>query len=206
MATTHKPPLTSAEIGILWNQYILDTLSLCVEKYALVCEQDEQIRSIIRDSLVMLEKSSTQVRQIFQNDGIPLPIGYTDNDVNLEAPPLYSSIFRLQYLKYKVNLRMALNGRCMAWCSRSDVRDLFHYLSIATLSLDDQATNLLLDKGLYIRPPYISVPDHIEFVQHHNFMGQFFGGSERKLLAIEIAGLSANIQNNLLGKALAHWF
>ena len=206
MATTHKTPLTSAEISILWSQYILDTLSLYIEKFALSRAHDEQIHSLIQDTITLMEKTPPNVSRIFQDEDIPVPAGFTDEDVNLDAPSLYSDIFRLQYIKHKANLRMAMNGLCLARSSRSDIRNFFRYFTIATLDIDDKATNLLLNKGLYIRPPYISVPDQIEFVRHKDFMGSFWGGSERKLLAIEIANLFYNIQNNLMGKTLLTGF
>jgi hypothetical protein len=206
MATEHKSSLTSAEIGILWNQYILDTMSLCIEKYALACEQDEQIRSIIQDTITLMENTPAQVSRIFQAEGIPVPEGFSGEDENLEVPSLYSSIFRLQYIKYKANLRMAINGLCLARSSRSDIRNFFRDFTSATVSIDDKTTNLLLDRGLYIRPPYISVSGQVEFVRHQDFMGQFFGDGERKMLAIEIASLFFNIQNNLMGKTLLTGF
>jgi hypothetical protein len=206
MGTGHKTPLTSAEIGILWNEYIHDSLSVCVQRYALACEQDEQICSIIKEAISLLEKTLTQISQIFQADGIPIPTGFADKDVSLAAPPLFSSIFRLQYIKFKADLRMPFNGISLARSSRSDIRKLFRDFSIATMNIDDKTTNLLLNRGLYIRPPYVSVSDQIEFVQHRDFMSHFFGDGERKLLAIEIASLFFNIQNNLMGKMLLTGF
>lgn len=206
IATARKPLLTCAEVGILWNQYILDTMSLCVERFALNCEQDKQIRSIIQDTIELMEKTPPKVSRVFQAEGIPIPLGFTDEDVNLDAPPLYSSIFRLQYIKYKANLRMAVNGICLAQASRCDIRRFFRNFTFGTVSIDDKATKLLLARGLYIRPPYISVPGRAEFVQHQDFMGRFFGGSERNLLAIEIASIFSNIQTNQMGKTFLTGF
>jgi hypothetical protein len=181
-------------------------MSLCIERFALACEQDKQIRSIIQDTIALMEKTPARVSRLFQDAGIPVPVGFSDEDVNLDAPPLYSNIFRLQYIKYKADLRLAINGQCLARSSRSDIRNFFREFTIATVNIDDKATNLLLEKGLYIRPPYISVSDQEEFVRHQDFMGRFFGGSERKLLAIEIANLFSSIQNNLMGKTLLTGF
>lgn len=55
----------------------------------------------------------------------------------------------------------------------------------------------MLAKGIYIRPPYIPAPDHIDFVKDQSFLsgGGFFGlGDKRLLLTVEIAQLFANIQ------------
>jgi len=206
MATEHKTSLTSTEIGVLWFQYMVDTMSLCVEKFSAAKEQDDQVRPIYQDALSIMEKTTAQIRQIFQNESIPLPQGFTDDDINLDAPALYSDTYRLQYVKFKVNLRMAANGLAMAESSRSDVRKLYRDLSIATLDLDDRTTSLLLEKGLYIRAPYITVGEKAEFVHGQNFMGSFFDGGERKLLAAEIGTLFSNIRNNIMGKILLTGF
>ena len=86
MAIEHKTPLTSTEIGILWIQYMGDTMSLCIEKFHAAREQDDEACLIYRDTVLMLEKTTAQIRQIFQNEGIPLTQGFNDDDVNLDAP------------------------------------------------------------------------------------------------------------------------
>ena len=206
MAIEHKTPLTSTEIGVLWTQYMVDTMSLCVEKFHAAKEQDDQVRPIYQDAASLMEKTTTQIRQIFQTEGIPLPQGFTDDDVNLEAPALYSEIYRLQYSKFKINLRMAANGLNVAESSRADIRKFYREFSNAIMALDDRTTNLLLEKGLYIRAPYITVGDIAEFVHNQNFMGSFFGGGKRKLLAMEIGTLFSNIRNNIMGKILLTGF
>ena len=206
MATKHKTPLTSTEIGILWFQYMGETMALCLEKFSAAKEQDDQVRQIYQDTVSLIEKTIAQIRQMFQNEGIPLPLGFTDDDVNLDAPALYSSIYYLQYIKFKINLRMAMNGLAMAESTRADVRKLYRDLSIAILELDDRTTNLLLEKGIYIRAPYITVGERSEFVHGQNFMGNFFDGGERKLLAAEIGTLFSNIRNNTMGKILLTGF
>lgn len=56
MATEHKPSLTSAEIGILWNEYLADTISICIEKFHVAKEQDKQARAILQDATSSMEK------------------------------------------------------------------------------------------------------------------------------------------------------
>lgn len=206
MGIEHKTPLTSAEIGILWNHYLFDSMSLWVEKIHASYEQDQQTQAIILDAVALMEKTTGQIRHMLQNESIPLPIGFTEGDVNFNAPPLYSSIFRLGYVKFKVKLRLLANGLALAVSSRPDVRKFFRDLTIAVLDLDDRATSLLMEKGLYIRAPYISVDDKVDFVQSQTFMGELFGAGERKLLAAEIGILFSNIQNNVMGKTLLTGF
>ena len=206
MGTVHKIPLTSMEIGMLWNQYMIDTMSVCVEKVALATVQDEQIRQLIQDSLQMLEEKIEQIRVFFQNEGIPIPMGFTDEEINLDAPSLYTDIYRLKYLKYKYRIRLGQNGLNLARSIHEDVRHFYQDYSRIVIDIDERVTRLLLDRGLLIRTPYISVPDSIEFVHGSTFMGSFFGSDERKLLAIEIANLCSHIMNNLVGKTLLTGF
>jgi len=206
MVTEHKSPLTSSEIGVLWFQYMGDTMLLCVEKFSAAKERDDQVRSIYQDTISLMEKTTAQISRILLSEGIPLPQGFTDNDVNLDSPALYSDIYHLQYMKFNLNLRMAMTGLAMAESTRADVRKVYHDLSIAILDLDERTTSLLLQKGLYIRAPYITVGERAEFVHSSSFMGSFFGGEERKLLAAEIGTLFSNIRNNTMGKILLTGF
>lgn len=202
MGTTHKAPLTSTEIGLLWSQYQLDSMSVCVEKFHLAKEKDQDVQSILRETLTVLENSVRQIDNIFTQEEIPVPVGFTEKDVNLGAPPLYSDIYRIHYVKHKLNLRMVANGLACANVSRADIRKYYYDLSGAILKLDDKVTNYLLDKGIYIRPPYITTDNIREFIQSASFMGSYFGDKERKLLAAEVGTLFYNIQNNVAGKTL----
>ncbi len=84
--------------------------------------------------------------------------------------------------------------------ARSDVHDFMKECLVSSTELEDQARKVMLSKGGYIRPPYISIPEKVDFVQKQNFLTGWFG-DRRPLTAIEITQLY-NIQTNALGKAL----
>jgi len=56
-----------------------------------------------------------------------------------------------------------------------------------------------LEKGIYERPPFIPVPDKIDFVKKQNFLKGWFG-ERRPLLAEEISHLFSNTHQNIIGK------
>ncbi|MBP2642515.1 MAG: hypothetical protein H6Q67_402 [Firmicutes bacterium] len=66
MGTAHKIPLSSDEIEIIWNQYILDTMSICMEKFALATVQDKEIHQLIQDSVELLEKKWNKLGLYFK--------------------------------------------------------------------------------------------------------------------------------------------
>jgi hypothetical protein len=60
---------------------------------------------------------------------------------------------------------------------------------------------LLLNKGLWLRPPYIPVPQTQEMVQKQSFLNGWFG-DKRPLLGMEIGHLFYNIITNSIGLSL----
>jgi hypothetical protein len=66
-------------------------------------------------------------------------------------------------------------------------------------------TSLLLNKGLYIRAPFTSIPERVEYIKNKNFIDDLFG-KHRPLLTVEIAHLYGNLQTNALGKSLVMAF
>ncbi|AGK55963.1 DUF3231 family protein [Bacillus sp. 1NLA3E] len=66
-------------------------------------------------------------------------------------------------------------------------------------------TEILLNKGLSIRPPYITPQHQVEFVKKQSFLSGWFG-EKRPLVALEISHLATNIQTNAMGRALAIGF
>lgn len=66
-------------------------------------------------------------------------------------------------------------------------------------------TNVLLNKGLYIRAPIIVKPKEVKYVKDGDFLGSIFR-KQRPLLAVEITHLYGNMQANSLRKTLAMGF
>ena len=59
----------------------------------------------------------------------------------------------------------------------------------------------MLKQGTFIRPPFISIPDKVDFVKRDHFLAGFFG-QKRPITSVEVTHLFSNIQTNMLGKAL----
>jgi hypothetical protein len=205
VATEHNAPLTSGEIGILWNNYLIDTMSLWVEKVHAAHEQDREVRALIQDTVAFLEKTIATIAAMFQKEGLPVPVGFGEADVDFAAPPLYTGSFRLMYVKMKCAIRIMANGLALIGMTRADVRKFYQEVSVAMIDLDERATRLLLEKGLYVRPPCIAVDANQEFVHSRDFLATILGG-DRSLAALEIGILFSNLQNNIIGRALLTGF
>ena len=202
LITDHNIRLTASEMAFLWAQYLNDTLATCVMKYFKNICEDKEILPLIEKSLSIAENDIQIITEIFSKENYPLPVGFTDEDVNLDAPRLFSDVFILMYLQQLEVFAMAGTSLAIGVSARSDVSDFFRNLLVAISELHDSVRKVLLSKGVYVRPPQIPTPDKVDFVDKQGFLFDFIGKHKRPLTAIEITHLFIGIQSNALGKAM----
>nr|WP_263326257.1 DUF3231 family protein [Neobacillus sp. Marseille-Q6967] len=192
--------LTSAEIAHLWEQYMNDTASICINTYFLEKVEDTEIKTIIEYSLQLSQAHINKIKSFLTEEKYPLPHGFKiEEDVDLTAPRLFSDSYILNFIHQMS--RIGLNGYSLSLSLsvRSDITNFYKECLSEYMTLYTNSKDLLLSKGLYIRPPYFSNYDHIDFVDKQSFLWDF--GEKRPLTAIEITELYDNLQRNALGVA-----
>ena len=195
-----KSQLTSAEIGNLWTQYLSDSLAICMNKYFLAKVEDEEIKPFLKMALQLSEKHLTQIAHFFTNENFPVPQGFSVNDVNLDAPRLFTDVFSLHY-----NTTMTIHGLscyslALTTSTRKDVRDFYDECIDSVKKLYNLGTDVLLSKGVFYRPPYI-YPEKVEYVQRAGLFDDWLS-KNRPLHAMEINNLVFNMQKNLMARTL----
>jgi hypothetical protein len=197
--------LTSAEIGDLWTSYMNDSMVTCTLKYFLATVEDPEIRPLLEYALGISQKHVQFIAKIFKQENYPVPQGFTDSDVNLSAPPLYSDIFFPFYLEHMAKYGMLGYGISLPLIARSDVRKFISEALTTSIEISNRVVQVLLSKGLYVRPPYVSIPQNVDFVKNQNFLGNLIG-KNRPLQVTEILNLYANIRTNVIGHTLSMGF
>jgi hypothetical protein len=191
----HCPKLTSAEISMLWSTYIGDTMSNCILLHFLQTCEDDDIKPILQFALKSANDHVGQITEIFTKEGIPIPNGFGEQDVNLQAKKLFSDVTYMRYLHHMG--RTGLNSYSLAKSisARKDIRQMFKQFYDQTESLYDQNCELMQEKGVLVRAPYIAYPDKVEYITDKQFLGGLIGiGHPRPLLGIEIAHIGINIE------------
>ena len=201
MQTKINKKLTSAEMGKLWVTYVGNTMAKCVLSYYLQHVEDQDIKKVLENALALSESLVKNTKDIFIGEGFPLPVGFTEEDVNLGAPRLFSDEFYLHYLKYTCKAGMSIYSIAIPLMIRQDVRDFFIHTLNSTVNLIAQVNKVLEAKGLLIKPPTIPTPKKVEFIKQQSYLRGFFGDT-RPLHALEVAHLFDNIENNMTSKAL----
>jgi len=196
-----KLRLTAAEMSTLWTQYLSDTLAVCVSSHYLEKVEDEEVRPIIEFTLEVAKGNISIMEELFIKEGFPVPLGFTEQDVVPKAPRLFSDTFVLMFYRNMSILAMTAGSAALGLVTRPDLVIFFKRILNAAVNLQDLTRDLMLKQGTYIKPPYISTPDNVDFVRRDHFLAGFFG-HRRPITSIEITHLFLNIQTNMIGKAL----
>lgn len=201
----HDIKLTSSEISSLWGSYQEDTLTICGINFFLKHVDDSPTQHILELALQMAKKRTEKVIHLFNEENYPIPQGFSDKDVNLNAPRLFSDKLYLEYILQSTNLSLVTYSMGLSFAARTDIIDFFTENLNNTQNLHKQAKELMKEKGIYLRAPQIPTPDMIHFVKNESFLAGWFE-DRRPLLGIEISFLVFSSTRNALGQAVITGF
>jgi hypothetical protein len=102
-------------------------------------------------------------------------------------------------------IAVGINGLSFVTSGRADIRDFYDHCINSSIHLFNNTINVLLSKGIYIRPPIVTTVKEADYVKKQNFLGGFLG-ERRSLLAQEISALFYSIITNNTGKRLLMGF
>lgn len=110
-------PISAPEVGSLWLTYIEKTLIMRMLEYFIEKSDDQQARNIMGSLWQELNYFVLQMEELFRDQKMVIPIGFSKEDVNLEAPKLYDNGFDIMAVRilkevsmgmYTINMNMAL--------------------------------------------------------------------------------------------------
>ncbi len=197
--------VVTLDISNLWTFYISNTLGTCVNKYALQTITDPQIHNIYEKALQLSENFVQKITVIFKNENFPIPQGFTEEDVHLDAPRLFSDEFWLFYLHEMTIHALTAYSLGHTTSHRLDVRQFYTEAYQGASELYNTTLEMMQSKGLLDRTPKIALPEKIEFAEKQSFIAGWFG-NHRPLNAIEISNIYFNLQKSSLAKAVALGF
>ncbi|WP_079528224.1 DUF3231 family protein [Halobacillus hunanensis] len=96
--TSHSARLSASELSSLWTQYQSYSMSICVIDYFLAKVEDEDIRKILEFVIGLSKSHVSKIKDFMTQEEYPIPKGFTDKDVNRDAPSLFSDALTLYYM------------------------------------------------------------------------------------------------------------
>ncbi len=201
----HHTRLTATELGNLWTSYMNYTLISNVLRHFNANVEDQDVKALLEEGKEIADKRVTRVMEILNQEQYSIPVGFSGEDIVTEAPRLYSDVFYLFYLGNMTRIGLSTNSLFLTTSVRTDVREFYHECNLSTMRLFDKTTNIMLAKGILIRPPYITTSKTVDLVKRQDFLAGFLG-EKRPLLALEISSLHYLILTNFIGKSLLRGF
>jgi hypothetical protein len=198
----NKLRLTSSEIGTLWGEYVNGTMIDVVNRYMVSIIEDEQIKAIFEDAIKTFDKQKQQIAAFMENEGFPVPIGFTDSDLFKGKTRLFTDIFCLNYLHVMTLHGLLGHTTSLGVSVRKDLRDFYDSCDNDAKKMYHQTIELLLEKGNFQRDPLFYPTKNPEYVSSQDFTDGFFGKG-RTLAATEIISISFNLKKSIMAKTLS---
>jgi hypothetical protein len=198
----NKLKLTSSEIGTLWGEYINGTATDIVNRYMVSIIEDEQIKAIFEDAIKTFAKQKKQIATFMENEGFPVPIGFTDSDLFKGKQRLFTDIFCLNYLHIMTLHGLLGHSTALGVSVRKDLRDFYDSCDNEAKRMYHQTIELLLEKGSFQRDPLFYPAKNPEYISGQDFTDGFFGKG-RRLAATEIISISFNLKKSIMAKTLS---
>lgn len=189
--------LSAAEIANLWTQYINDSMAKCVNTYLFETSTEPQIKAIFKKSLRLSNEHLNKISQDLSAENFPIPIGFTEEDVNPQAPELFTDDQKLVYLQIMTLHGLNSYSFCLTTSIRADQRKYYRQCLEETGELYDQILEMMLDRGILSLPPKLHPSKEATFVREQTYYTGWFG-PKRPLNGIEISGVFYNMQKTVV--------
>lgn len=180
---------TSSEINYLWITYLAESMSVTMLKHMVAKSKDPDFHDILQLALDVASQNIIAIEQIFNSIHHPVPVGFGEKDVDVNAPELFTEEFSVKYTKFMARYILVNNNLAFSDSSRTDIKDLFSGAIDKYKNVIQKADQILLSKGIFSKSPYIKLPDQVEYVHDKSYYGSFFGKSDRPLNVVEISNI-----------------
>lgn len=200
MGKENKTVLTASEAANLWNQYLGDSASICMYTFYHKHSQDKEIQSILEFALQLSKQHIKKITDFFNQADYPSPIGYTlEDDVNLEAPRIFSDSLAIYDLEIMTIHGLTAYSLAISACEGDDIRNYYIECSAQTSELYNRIISLSKSRGHFGKSPVIPPPKNIKFVEKKGMISDLFA-DPKPLNVMEISNLYFNIKKTMLLK------
>lgn len=204
---SEKPKMSSSELGALWMTYHKKGVILRMLEYFIEKADDPKAKDLMSGLWKQLHPKIIEMKTMFENEGSAVPEGFTKEDVNLEAPQLWENGFDIMFSRILKEISMGVYVLHLTMSYRKDIIKLYTELTKITETYYGHFTQYLLEKNLFSRPTYITMPKSIDYITDKDYAkGTNIMGQKRPLNTVEFGTLYHNVETNITGIQLMDGF
>jgi len=197
--------LTAAEASALWLQYLGDSMAICVYKYFVNIVENKEIRPILEFALQEAESHIIQIKDFLKSANFQIPIGFTEEDVNVDAPRLFSDDFLLFYTYIMTIHGLTAYSLAITNMERQDLQNYFFDCMARSKEMFQKIIELANDHPKFSNVPSIPSPEQAKFMQTTGIVSNLMG-DKRPLNSSEISTLFFNSKKTGFIKSLSLGF
>jgi len=207
MSIEAKIQITSTEIGRLWMTYQIKTAMLAIFKQFRDSTIDKEAKSILNSCVIEDQKVISEIKKIFNSQNAVVPDGFDDRDTFKDAPPLFDDIFNIMFLRQIMKMNLGFSSLYLVTSYMKEVQELFVLNHTIAKNFYVLTTDYLLKKGVLAKPPYVTMPNRVEFIEGKKYVSGFkVFANKRALNTIEMGYIYESIEDNILGMQLTTGF
>lgn len=188
---TNTEKLTSAEVSALWLQYLGDSMAICIYKYFLEIAESKEIKPIIETGLKLAEGHINKITDFLKKDNFQIPVGFTEKDVNLDAPRLFSDSFLLFYSYIMTIHGLTAYSLAITTSERKDIQDYFYECTATSKNYFQKIFELYKTQSKFSGVPVIPSPLGMEVMNTTGIVSDLIG-DKRPINSSEITNLYFN--------------
>ncbi|MFD0824324.1 DUF3231 family protein [Neobacillus sp. M.A.Huq-85] len=195
-------PITSSELANLWMTYQEKTMIMRMLEH-FIEHADQEEKPLLQTHYNDAAKAIKYITELFEQEGAVIPIGFTESDVNKGAPKLFDFLYDIFYLNMMTKMEMSLFTLFCGMSYRKDINEFFINIAAEAQTMNCKAAQHLLEKGVLVRPPFVSMPKEVHFVEGKKYRGGLNPFREtRSLNTIEVSLIHHAVETNLVGMQL----
>ena len=193
--------LTVTEISNIWSTFLKISMELRLFQYFNASADDMEIKNVTEKLVNHCEQGLNELHKIFKKEKLTAPIGFTEEDVIIDAHKVFSDTFMLYFCHDITMLSMSTYPSALSDCSRRDVREFFQIVINFSMETQNELVDLMVSKGVYLKPPQIVLENELDFVDSKKYLSGIFDDS-RPLNAAEITNLTRIIHRAHFSKMI----
>ena len=166
-------------------------MAICVYKYFLNIVENKEIKPIIESALQLAESHVSKITEFLKSANYQVPIGFTENDVNVNAPRLFSDQFLLFYSYIMTIHGVTAYSLAITNLERRDLQNYFFECLASSKELFQKIVELAKNQPKFTSVPSIPSPDMPQFMDSPGFFENLIG-DKRPLNSSEISTLFFN--------------
>jgi hypothetical protein len=163
--------------------------------------KDPEIHRAFEMAHTMSQKHIKVIESLFDQEKFPIPKGFTEEDVHLDAPPLFTENFCLLDLHAMSIQGSQAYSLAYGVAVREDIRNFYYQCNIDSMDMCNKSIEVLASKGLLEKPPYFITPKKSTTIKSLKYVTDVFG-EPRKLNTIESGNLFFNLQKSMIAKGI----